>query len=57
MKKNKENKPKLVHVVICFLLLIIFMLVGITYYGVDPHIPMFFGVIVAGVISICLGFK
>ena len=31
--------------------------IGIAYYEVDPHVPMFIGVIVAAVVSLSLGFK
>lgn len=54
---NKTKKPKLIHASIAFIVLIFFMLLGIVYFGTDPHTPMFIGVIIAAVIALVLGFK
>lgn len=40
-----------------FLGLIAVMSIGIIIFGVDPHIPMFIGVIIAALISLRLGYK
>lgn len=54
---KQTKKPKLLHATIAFIVLIFFMLLGIVYFGTDPHSPMFIGVIVAAVIALMLGFK
>lgn len=55
---EREKKPvKLYHAIISFLGLVIVMSVGIVKFGVDPHIPMFIGVIIAAIVSLSLGFS
>ncbi len=57
MSVKKIRETKLWHASLSFVILIAFMLLGIVYFGTDPHIPMFIGVIVAAVISLIIGFK
>ena len=55
---EREKKPvKLYHAIISFLGLFIVMSVGIVKFGVDPHIPMFIGVIITAIVSLSLGFS
>lgn len=56
--EDREIKEvKLGHAIISFLGLIAFMSVGIIVFEVDPHIPMFIGVIVAAIVAMYLGYK
>lgn len=54
---SQGRQPKIWHALISFLALVLVMSIGIAYYEVDPHVPMFIGVIVAAVVSLSLGFK
>ncbi len=58
--KQKASKPikqvKVYHALITFIILIIVMSVGILYYGVDVHVPMFIGVIAAALMALYLGY-
>lgn len=55
---EREKKPvKLYHAIISFLGLVIVMSLGIIKFGVDPHIPMFIGVIIAAIVSLSLGYS
>lgn len=55
---EREKKPvKLYHAIISFLGLVIVMSVGIIKFEVDPHIPMFIGVIIAAIVSLALGYS
>ncbi len=49
--------PHLYEAIISFLGIVIVMSVGIVVYGVDPHIPMFIGVIIAALVSMKIGYK
>lgn len=49
--------PHLYEAIISFLGIVVVMSIGIIVYGVDPHIPMFIGVIIAALISIKIGYK
>lgn len=51
------KETKLIHAAISFLGLIAVMSVGIIIFEVDPHIPMFIGVIIAAIVSMTLGYK
>lgn len=51
------KKPNIWQALISFGALVVVMAVGIAYFGVDPHIPMFVGVIVAAIVSLSLGYK
>ena len=56
-----EERPiketKLHHALITFLILVGVMATGIKVFEVDPHIPMFIGVIAAAVMAMFLGYK
>ncbi len=54
--KRQPRETKLIEAVITFLVLIGVMAVGIIHYGVDPHIPMFIGVIVAALMALYIGY-
>lgn len=49
--------PTLGHAIFSFAALIAVMAVGIIVFKVDPHIPMFVGVIIAAIVAMSLGFK
>ena len=51
------KETKIIHALISFLGLVIVMSVGIIVFKVDPHIPMFIGVIFAAIIGLSLGYK
>lgn len=55
-----EERPikeaTLAHAIISFVGLIAVMSVGIIIFKVDPHIPMFIGVIMAAIVAISLGY-
>lgn len=51
------KEAKIIHAAISFLALVVVMSVGIIIFGVDPHIPMFIGVIVAACVALSLGYK
>lgn len=50
------KQTKLIHAIISFLGLIGVMSVGIIIFEVDPHIPMFIGVIIAAIVTMSLGY-
>lgn len=55
----KEN-PRQAHLweaILVFALLILVMFVSIIYYGTDPHMPMFIGVIFAALMALKIGYK
>ena len=56
-EEREVKTPKLYHALITFLCLVVIMMVGIKVYGVDPHIPMFLGVIVAAIMAMVLGYN
>ncbi len=49
--------PKLWQSLITMGILIVVMAVAILVFGVDPHIPMFVGVVVAAIMSLILGYS
>ena len=56
--EEREIKPtRLHHALISFIGLIIVMSIGIKVFEVDPHIPMFVGVIIAAIMAMVLGYK
>ncbi|MBQ9157292.1 MAG: Na+/H+ antiporter NhaC [Eubacterium sp.] len=60
MKEESANKPRqatLPEALLSFLLLVLIMSIGIIVYKVDPHIPMFVGVIGAALMAFRLGYK
>lgn len=59
-KETKMRQPRAPHfweAIVSFLGLIVVMSIGIIIFKVDPHIPMFVGVIIAALISLKLGYK
>ena len=48
--------PKLYEALISLFGLIAMLVIGIVIYGVDPHIPMIIGIVIAALMSIHLGF-
>lgn len=57
IEDREVKQPKLYHAIISFLGLIAVMSVGIMVFKVDPHIPMFIGVIISAIMAIVLGYK
>jgi NhaC family Na+:H+ antiporter len=57
LDEREIKKPKLYHALISFIGLIAVMSVGIIVFEVDPHIPMFVGVIISAVVAMTLGYK
>ncbi len=56
-EEKEPRKPLFWEALVSFASLIIIMSIGIIVFEVDPHIPMFIGVIVAAIISLRLGYK
>ena len=56
MSKEKRM-PKLWEALLVMAVLIACLAVGIMIYGVDPHVPMFCGVIAAALMAMHLGYK
>lgn len=54
---SAPKTPSLGVALITLLCLIIFLAVGIIIFGVDPHVPMFFGVCAAAIMAMYLGYK
>lgn len=54
---NQPRKATFLEAVITFSLLIAVMCVSIVVYGVDPHIPMFVGVIIASLMALKIGYS
>ena len=55
--EREIKSPKLGQAVFSFLALIAVMSVGIIVFKVDPHIPMFVGVIISALVAMSLGYK
>lgn len=55
-EERSVKEAKLIHAIISFLGLIIVMSIGIMKFEVDPHIPMFIGVIIAAIVTMSLGY-
>jgi len=55
--EREIKTTKLHHALITFAVLIVVMSVGIKVFEVDPHIPMFIGVIAAAVMAMVLGYR
>lgn len=55
--QRKPRKPKFFEAVLTFVILIVFMAVGIAYYEADPHIPMLMGVMAAALMALYLGYS
>lgn len=56
-KKSGAKPTKMIHALISFGGLVLVMAVGIIIFEVDPHVPMFIGVIIAAIVSLTLGYK
>lgn len=56
-EERPVKEAKLIHAAVSFLGLIAVMSVGIIVFKVDPHIPMFIGVIIAAVVAMSLGYN
>ena len=56
-KKTSGRMPKLWEAIVTLVILIVSLAVGIMYYEVDPHVPMFVGVIAAALMAMYLGYK
>lgn len=54
---KEPRKPYLWEALFSFVALIAIMSIGIIVFKVDPHIPMFLGVIVAALMSLKIGYK
>ncbi len=57
MKVYDGRMPSIWHSLITLGLLIAVMAVGIMVYQLDPHMPMFVGVVVAAIMALILGYK
>lgn len=59
MKSTQKTArtPKLWEALLTMGLLIAIMAVGILVYGVDPHLPMFLGTVIAALMALYLGYK
>lgn len=56
-KPKRQPRPaKLYEAIFSFLMVIFVMAVGIMVFHVDPHIPMFIGVIVAACVALYIGY-
>lgn len=55
--EREIKEPKLIQAVFSFFALVAVMSVGIVVFEVDPHIPMFIGVIIAAIVAMSLGYK
>ena len=56
-EEREVRAPYFWEAIVSFLGLIIVMSIGIVVFEVDPHIPMFIGVIIAALMSLRLGYK
>lgn len=55
---SKEKRlPKLWEALLTLAILVAALAVGIVVYGVDPHVPMFVGVIAAALMALRLGYR
>ena len=56
-EEREVKQPKLYQALLTFAALIVIMSIGIIVFEVDPHIPMFLGVIVSAIMAMALGHK
>ena len=49
--------PSILEALISLGFLVVVLAVGILVFGVDPHVPMFIGVIGAALMALWLGYK
>lgn len=54
---REPRMPKLWEALLTMLFLVVMLAIGIIVYGVDPHVPMFVGVIGAALMALYLGYK
>ena len=57
IEEREIKKPTIGHALISLLGLIAVMVIGIVGFGADPHIPMFFGVVISAIVGMSLGYK
>ena len=56
-KKSTGRMPSILEALISLGFLVVVLAVGILVFGVDPHVPMFIGVIGAALMALWLGYK
>lgn len=56
-QKKQPRMPKLWEALVTLAILVLALAVGIVIYGVDPHVPLFVGVIAAALMALRLGFS
>ena len=56
-KTSEPRMPKLWEALLTMLFMVAMLAIGIIKFGVDPHVPMFVGVIGAALMSLYLGYK
>ncbi len=56
-KAKEPRMPRLWEALLTMLFLVAMLAIGIIVYGVDPHVPMFIGVIGAALMALYLGYK
>ena len=56
-KDRTPRMPKIWEALITLAFLVAMLAIGIMVYGVDPHVPMFMGVIGAALMAMRLGYK
>lgn len=57
IEEREIKRPTIAHALISLFGLIAVMVIGIVGFGQDPHIPMFFGVIISAIVGMTLGYK
>lgn len=57
IEEREIKQPKLYQALISFGGLVVVMMIGIKVFEVDPHIPMFIGVIISAIMAMVLGYK
>ena len=56
-KTTEPRMPKLWEALLTMLFMVAMLAIGIIKFGVDPHVPMFVGVVGAALMSLYLGYK
>lgn len=56
-KSRKPRKPKIWEALFSLIGIIVIMAIGIVVFKVEPHIPMFIGIILAALIALKLGYR
>lgn len=57
LEEREIKTPTIAHAMVSLLGLVAVMVIGIVVFKADPHIPMFFGVVIASVMAMVLGYK